>query len=235
MQRAPVVLSFVLFLVLCASLTYWLVQWMTPPPRPVAAPPQASRVMPPVAAAANLFGGRASMAGMANVQLKGILRAGRAAGSMAIIAVDGKPARALRANAEVASGLTVKAIHARSVVLSDRGAERELMLPAFAAQEGAMASLPGRSPEPQQPSSLQQPTPPQATVQSPSPSPPQPTAQSAVPPQTAGPSVGASSAAGAGTVTGAGSAAPNAQAPMVGPRPPVIAPPTEPPVTAPQR
>jgi general secretion pathway protein C len=225
MQRLPVVTSFVLFLALCASLTYWLVEWMTPPPRPVAAPPQASRELPPVVAAANLFGGRASNAGMANVQLKGILRAGSRGDSMAIIAVDGKPARALRADAEVASGLTVKSIHARSVVLSDRGAERELTLPAFAAQEGAMASLPGRSPEPPAP---------QATAPSSLPAqlPPSSTAQSTVPPQTAGPSAGATSAAG----SGAGPGAANAQSPIVGQRPAGIGPQTEPPLmTAPQR
>ena len=63
---------------------------------------------------------------------------------------DAAAARALQANAEVSSGVTVKAINARSVVLSDRGAERELTLPAYAAQEGALSNAPGRSPEPQQ-------------------------------------------------------------------------------------
>ena len=208
MQRAPTALAFLLFLALSASIAYWLLQWMAPPPRPVAAPPQATRAMPPVAAAANLFGGRSQAAGMANVQLKGIIRAGSPAGSVAIIAVEGKPPRALRANAEVTSGLTVKAINARSVVLSDRGAERELTLPAFAAQEGALSTAPGRSPEPQQtPQQVQQAQPPQQPAPPPQLPPPQ---------QATGPSSGGATASG-------GAAAPNASSTMYGQRPPVNA------------
>jgi general secretion pathway protein C len=203
MQRAPAVIAFLLFLALCASIAYWLLQWMAPPPRPVAAPPQAARALPPVAAAANLFGGGAKAAGMANVQLKGIIRAASPQDSSAIIAVEGKPARALQANAEVTSGLTVKAIHARSVVLSDRGAERELSLPAFAAQEGAMSNAPGRSPES-----------PQAMPPMPQASPPP---QIAAPPQATGPSTGATSASG-------GSAMPSAQPVQAGQHPLAISP-----------
>ncbi len=215
MQRAPTVIAFLLFLVLCASIAYWLLQWMAPPPRAVAAPPQAARAEPAVAAAANLFGGRAA-AGMANVQLKGILRTGSPKGSIAIIAIEGKPARALPANAEISSGLTVREINTRSVVLSDRGAERELTLPAFAAQEGAMSSVPGRSPEPQPVASpVQQPAPQQQQPAQPQPPQLPPT------PQASGPSSSGTSAAG-------GPTAPNAQAPMYGQRPPAIAPPSEP-------
>lgn len=201
MQRAPTVMAFLLFLALCASVSHWLLQWMAPPPRPVAALPQATRAMPPLAAAANLFGGRAQAAGMANVQLKGIIRSGSPAGSVAIIAVEGKPARALSANAEVANGLIVKAINARSVVLSDRGAEKELTLPAFGAQESAMSNLPGRSPEPQ---NVIQP-PPQSTVATP---------QLGAPAQASGPSTGGTTASGAQ----------GAQAPMPPQRPPPVAP-----------
>ena len=228
MQRAPTVLAFLFFLALCASIAYWLLQWMAPPPRAVAAPPQATRAMPPVAAAANLFGGRAQAAGMANVQLKGIIRAGSPAGSIAIIAVEGKPPRALHANAEVTSGLTVKAINARSVVLSDRGAERELTLPAFAAQEGALSNTPGRSPEPQQ---LVQPV--QQTQQQAQPQ-PAPPPQLPVP-QATGPSSGGMTAsgtgAGTGTGTSAGATSPSAQPPMYGQRAPALARP-EPPAPA---
>lgn len=191
MQRAPAIASFLLFLLLCASIAYWLLQWLAPPPRPVAAPPQAERAMPPVAAAANLFGGHQQGAGMANVQLRGIIRAGSSKGSVAIIAAEGKPARALGVDAEVLPGLTVKQITARGVVLSDRGAERELALPAFAAQESAMANVPGRTPEPPQaPSPTQQQAPQQAPQVQPAPPPqlPQPTAS--------GPSGGGATAAG---------------------------------------
>lgn len=152
MQRAPVILSFLLFLLLCASVAYWLLQWLAPAPRPLAAPPQAERAPPPVASAANLFGGRAQGVGSTNVQLRGIIRAGRGDGSVAIIAAEGKPVRALRIDGEVLPGLTVKEINARTVVLSERGTERELTLPAFAAQEGGGALQSAAAPAaPQQP------------------------------------------------------------------------------------
>ncbi len=135
-QRLPAVVAFVLFVALCVSIAYWVLQWLAPAPRPVAAPVASERAMPPVSAAANLFGGAAKGGGMVNVQLRGIIHAGRSAGSAAILAVDGSPPKFYRVNAELMPGVTVKAIHARTVVLSDRGAERELPLPAFAAQEG---------------------------------------------------------------------------------------------------
>lgn len=224
MQRAPTAIAFLLFLALCASIAYWVLQWMAPPPRPVAAPPQAARALPPVAAAANLFGGRVQSGGMANVQLRGIIRAGSTKGSIAIISVEGKPPRALQANAEVSSGLTVKAINARSVVLSDRGAERELTLPAFAAQEGALSNASGRSPEPAPPQVQQPVQPPQVQQAQPVPQaapPPQPPA----PPQASGPSSGGTTAAGGGS--------PAAQPPMYGQRPATNA--QQPPQQAQQR
>ncbi len=134
MQRAPALFALLLFTALCASLAYWLLQWFAPAPRAVAAPPEAARAMAPVAAASALFGGRPQDTGGTQVHLRGILQAGKA--SVAIIAAEGKPPRALPVDAEVLPGLTVKEISARTVVLVGRGAERELTLPAFAAQEG---------------------------------------------------------------------------------------------------
>lgn len=184
MRRAPVIASFLLFLLLCASVAYWLLQWLAPEPRPVAAPPQAERSLPPVAAASTLFGGRPEGGGMSNVQLRGIIRSGRPGGSVAILAAEGKPTRALPVDAEVLPGLTVKEINARTVVLSDGGAERELSLPEFVAQEGGNALLQPGTPVPQpvapqlQPQAQQQPAPP--------PTLPQPTATGASGPGTTG-------------------------------------------------
>ncbi len=171
-QRLPVLVAFVLFLLLCASLAYWLLQWLAPVPRPVAAPVESERVMPPVAAAANLFGGAARGGGMVNVQLRGILHAGSAADSVAIMSIDGHAPKFYRVKAELMPGVTVKAIHARSVVLSDRGAERELPLPAFASQEGGAAGAPVRA-MPEQNLPPPSPPPPQQQLQSQQPPPPQ--------------------------------------------------------------
>ncbi len=220
MQRAPAFVALLLFVALCASFAYWLLQWFAPQPRAVAAPPDAARPLPSVAAASTLFGGRPQDAAGAEVQLRGILLAGRA--SIAIIATEGKPARALPVDAEVLPGLTVKQIDARTVLLSQRGVERELSLPPFVAQEGSTASLQaGVTPEPP------------AQQQAPQPSQP-----------AAAPSSAGGSDAG-GSVTGGASpvAKPQPQVPSQGsvrpPRPttaPVMRPPQAvPPATAPTR
>ena len=135
MKRWPVMVSLVLFLALSASLAYWIVQWTAPAPRAISAPPKSERTMPPISAAASLFGGRSPGSAIANVQLRGVVHSGSLSGSVAIIAVEGKAARALTANSEIAPGVIVKEILNKTVVVSEKGVERELSLPAFAAQE----------------------------------------------------------------------------------------------------
>jgi general secretion pathway protein C len=54
---------------------------------------------------------------------------------VAIIAVEGRPPRALKVNSELTPGVIVKEILNKTVVVSEKGVERELSLPAFAAQE----------------------------------------------------------------------------------------------------
>lgn len=83
---------------------------------------------------------------MANVQLRGVVHSGRASDSVAIIAVEGKPPRALRVNSEIAPGVKVKQILNKTVVVSEQGAERELSLPVFAAQESIAIAQPASSP-----------------------------------------------------------------------------------------
>jgi general secretion pathway protein C len=132
MKRLPIALSFLLFLALCASLTYWLMQWTAPATRPLIMPVTVERALPSISAAANLFGGHADAAATVSVQLSGIIMATRDVDSVAIIGVPGKPVRALRVKAEIIEGLTIKQIKPRSVVLVDRGVEREVRLPDFA-------------------------------------------------------------------------------------------------------
>lgn len=153
MKGLPRLLSLLLFLALCASLAYWLLQWLAPPPRPLAAPPVAQRAMPPLASAANLFGGN-PQSGAATIQLHGLIRSGRAAESIAIITVEGKPSRALRVHSEIVPGVHLKEVRARTVILSERGGDRELILPEFSAQSGASQTTvdTGNNPvQPQQP------------------------------------------------------------------------------------
>jgi general secretion pathway protein C len=133
MKRLPVIASFLLFLMLCASITYWVLQWMAPSTRPLIVPMPVERALPEMSAAAILFGGNAEAISAISVQLSGIIMANRGADSVAIIALPGKPARSLHVNAEVIEGLVVKKINSRSVVLSERGVDREVRLPEFAA------------------------------------------------------------------------------------------------------
>ena len=135
MKRMPLVFSFLLFLALSATLAYWSVQWTAPAPRAVSAPPKSERTTPPISAAASLFGGRSPGSAIANVQLRGVVHSGSLSDSVAIIAVEGKPPRALTLNSEIVPGVIVKQILNKTVVVSEKGAERELSLPAFAAQE----------------------------------------------------------------------------------------------------
>ncbi len=217
MQRAPLIASFLLFLLLCASAAYWLLQWLAPEPRPVAAPPQAERSLPPVAAASTLFGGRAQSGGMGAVQLRGIIRSGRPSGSVAILTAEGQPARALPVDAEVAPGLRIKEIKARTVVLSEHGVERELSLPEFVAQEGGTLSLqPGMAGPPPMAPQFQQQFQPQVQQQ----------AQQQTAPLPMQPQPAASGASGGGSTPGApgspGSApagSPPTQAPALTPTP----------------
>ena len=151
MTRLPVLVSFLLFLALAATFAYWTAQWTAPPPRAVSAPPKSEHTVAPVSAAASLFGARAQGTSMANVQLRGVVHSGRSSDSLAIIAVEGKPARALGVNSEIAPGMKVKQILRKTVVVSEQGAERELSLPAFAAQESTAAMSQPGVPQPAMP------------------------------------------------------------------------------------
>ena len=149
MKRLPVVFSFLLFLALSATLAYWLVQWTAPVPRVVSAPPKGERTMPPISAADSLFGGRSAGSSIANVQLRGVVRSGSLSDSVAIVAVEGKRPRTFTVNSEIIPGVIVKEILNKTVVVSEKGVERELSLPAFAAQESnAIAPQAGMPPTP---------------------------------------------------------------------------------------
>ncbi len=212
MKRLPLLVSFVLFLALCASLAYWVLQLFAPAPRAVAAPPQAERKVVPITAAENLFGAQGQANTMANMSLRGVIHAGRAADSEAILIVGNEPPKYVKVSAEVIDGVKVKEIHARHVILDDRGVSREVSLPAFAPTPASAANLnanvnAGQPPQPVN----QQPNNPQAPNQqsAPSPVPPDQPQQSQQPQQPAqnqpapptNPGMNASGASGAASST----------------------------------
>ncbi|MFZ5524826.1 MAG: type II secretion system protein N [Pseudomonadota bacterium] len=129
MKRWPLITSFILFLVLCASVAYWSLRIFKPPQRAIAPLPLTSQPAPNLEAAAGLFGGRSSFAVTSNFQLTGVIVGSDPSESVAILAVNGKPAQAIRTNAEVAPGVTVKEIHKGYVFLSEGGVIKRVELP----------------------------------------------------------------------------------------------------------
>lgn len=176
MKRLPLVVSFLLFIGLCASLAYWAMQLFKPPVRPVAAPPRAVQAEVRTDAAMSLLGGGRSQGAVAvatNYQLKGVVVAGNVRDSIAILSADGKPAQAVRADMEIMPGVTVQEVHRDYVVLSDGGVNKRVELPESAKGSGDSANVApvrsGPTPPPFiRPSQMSQPPP--STIAAPPPS-----------------------------------------------------------------
>jgi general secretion pathway protein C len=129
MKRWPLIASFVLFIALCVSAAYWAMQLFKPPLRAIAAAPQTNQPAPKLDAAAGLLGGHSNAVVASNFQLKGVVVASNPAESVAILAANGKPAQAIRTNAEVVPGVTVKEVNRRYVLLSEGGVIKRVELP----------------------------------------------------------------------------------------------------------
>ncbi len=137
MKRMPLIASFFLFMALCASVTYWTLQFMKPPQRPMAGVVQPTQSDASLDAAAGLFGGRAAKVALAsNFQLKGVVVAGNERESVAILVADGKPPLAARVNSEVIPGVIVKEVHDLYVLLSEGGIVKRVEL-----QENSKTSM----------------------------------------------------------------------------------------------
>lgn len=142
MKRWPVLLSFLLFVGLCASVTFWAMQFMKPSTRPVALPKANAKIQLDPEAAIALFGGRAeAVATVSNFQLHGVVVAKHPDESVAILSADGKPAEAIRINTEVTPGVTVKEVHQQYVLLSEGGVSKKVELPVNAVQMRADAPI----------------------------------------------------------------------------------------------
>jgi general secretion pathway protein C len=155
MKRWPIFVSFVLFVGLCASATFWAMQLFKPATRPVAIPKSAGKPEVGLEAALGLFGGRAmAVAAVSNFQLKGVVVAKNALESIAILVADSKPAEAVRVNAEVIPGVTVKEVHSQYVLLLDGGVVKRVELPSTASPTkvdsplGATPQIPAAAPTP---------------------------------------------------------------------------------------
>jgi general secretion pathway protein C len=126
MKRITVITSFVLFLVLCATTSFWVLQFMKPTARKIVAPPAAKPVAN-VENVATLFGG--ALAVNTNYQLRGIVLANPQQQSLAIIAVDGAAAQAYAVDAEINPGVKLAEVRAGYVMITDNGVSKRIDLP----------------------------------------------------------------------------------------------------------
>jgi len=150
MKRLPILFTLLAVIALSASIAYWVMELYKPAQRPLAAMPQASIADPSPEVAATLFGGQAMAAVASNYQLTGVIASG--ANGVAILTADGQPPKAIPVGKEFASGVVLKEVHPRFIMLSEGGVLKRIEL---AADDKAGASLsmapPTNMPDHQQP------------------------------------------------------------------------------------
>jgi general secretion pathway protein C len=130
MKRLPMLISFVTFVLLCMSLSYWGMQVFKPKVRSVSAPPGAATFEPGVGQWGSMFGRNPQAeAAASNYQLKGVVVAPQQRDSAAIISTDGKPAQTVAVGREVSPGVTVQEVQSTHILISEAGAVRRVDLP----------------------------------------------------------------------------------------------------------
>jgi general secretion pathway protein C len=179
MKRLPLVLSFLALVVVSGSCAYWGMLLFKPPQRALAAVQMQAPPEPSVTAARGLFGGDVVVAAASNYQLRGVVAAGNGRGSVAIIAADGKPAKAYPVGAEVVSGVKVQEVQARFAVLSEGGVPKRIELMPDTREGGGTAAPMGSPQPPMQPGQSSPQPQPQPQPQMPA---PQPVQQQPAPP-----------------------------------------------------
>ncbi len=129
-RQTPLIIHALGALLVGALAAFWILRLLTPPPAlapaPAAVPLPAA---PDAVLAARLFGDLNTGTALAarNVQLLGVYAAGRT--SSAVIAVDGKPARAVLLGQEVASGLRLVEVQGDGVTLEADGSRSRYAVP----------------------------------------------------------------------------------------------------------
>jgi len=126
MKRIPFIVSFLLFVLLCVSSSYWVMQLIKPDTRKVSAP-QVTKPVANVESVAGLFGG--VMLADTTYQLKGVIQANPMDQSVAIIATDNSPEKAYTFNSDVTSGSALNEVFSDYVLLKGNGASKRIDLP----------------------------------------------------------------------------------------------------------
>jgi general secretion pathway protein C len=156
MKRLPVLSSFIIVLVLSASLAYWAMQLLKPPERPIAIAQVQNAPPANLQAAAGLFGGQSVSSAASNYRLTGVIAAGDGSGSdghrsgghrsAAIMVIDGKAPQAVPVGRAVAPGVLLTEVHPKYVLLSDGGTIKRVDLDANPKGAGAITGLLMQSP-----------------------------------------------------------------------------------------
>lgn len=130
MKRLPLLMSFLMFVLLCMSLSYWGMQVFKPKVRSVNAPVNTNTIEPGEGQWGSLFGRNPlAEAAVSNYQLKGVVVAAHALDSAAILSVDGKPSQTIAVGKELSPGVILQEVHATHIAISEAGVIKRVDLP----------------------------------------------------------------------------------------------------------
>jgi general secretion pathway protein C len=124
----PRVVSFVLFVGLCSSSTYWVIQFYKPIQRAVIAPPPLVQKAPDIEAAYSFFGYVPSANLTSNFKLKGILFSNRVKDSVAMLTFNGNMQK-VHIGTELSENIKVNEITQNWLIILDNGMEKKIELP----------------------------------------------------------------------------------------------------------
>ncbi|QYF94988.1 hypothetical protein KY495_07420 [Massilia sp. PAMC28688] len=126
MKRLPLIFSLLGLIALSASVAFWFLKLYKPETRPMAAIVEEGVPEPQADAGATLFGGQVVTVAVSNYQLTGVVSAG--AEGVAILMADGQAAKAVQVGKEIATGVVLKEVHPKHVVLSEGGIIKRIEL-----------------------------------------------------------------------------------------------------------
>lgn len=127
MKRIPLIISFIFFVLLCVSISYWVMHLIINPTARKISAPQIVKPVADVDTVATLFGG--AMVVDTSYQLKGLIQANPMNESVAIIEVDGKPTKAYGFDVEVHPGSALNEVNSNYILLKDNGINKRVELP----------------------------------------------------------------------------------------------------------
>ena len=140
MKRLPFLFTLLAVIALSASIVYWVMEFYQPKQRPMA-PVVAARMAEPSAdAAATLFGGQASAIVISSYKLTGVISSGRE--GVAILLADGAPPKAVQVGKQIASGVVLREVWPKYVMLSEGGVLKRIDIATDPTAGGAMGLAP---------------------------------------------------------------------------------------------